>query len=341
VLFICTANTTDSVPPALLDRMDVIHLSGYTEDEKFGIARRYLIPKQLREHGLTASKTSIHDKSVRLVIREYTREAGVRNLERQLAALFRKAATQIAKGESVRVKIDEALAREWLGPRRFAGEVRKRTSEPGVATGLAWTPIGGEVLFVEAGAYDGKGRLRLTGQLSEVMQESAQAAFSWVRAHAEELGLDPEWFATHDVHIHVPSGAVPKDGPSAGVAMATAIVSLVTGRPVSADVGMTGEVTLTGQVLGIGGVREKVLAAQRAKLKRVILPRENEPDLEELPPETSEALDFVLADELPDVLEAALDGRPARRRVSADGTNGRARRTPARQAQARRRRSGT
>jgi ATP-dependent Lon protease len=308
VLFICTANTTDTIPSPLLDRMDVIQLSGYTEEEKFGIARKYLIPKQLREHGLTASRATLHDRALRLVIREYTREAGVRNLERQLATLFRKAATQIAKGEAEKLKLDEARTREWLGPRRFAGEVRKRTSEPGVATGLAWTPVGGEILFVEASAYEGRGRLKLTGQLSEVMQESAQAAFTWVRANAEALGLGREWFGAHDVHIHVPAGAVPKDGPSAGVAMATAIVSLVADRPVAADVGMTGEVTLTGQVLPIGGVREKVLAAQRAGLKRVILPRENEPDLADLPPETKEALVFVLANEVPEVLDAALDG---------------------------------
>jgi ATP-dependent Lon protease len=313
VLFICTANTTDTIPSPLLDRMDVIHLSGYTEDEKFGIARKYLIPKQLRAHGLTTRRVTIHDKALRLVIREYTREAGVRNLERQIAALFRKAATQIAKGEAEKLKVDEARAREWLGPRRFSHEVRKRTSEPGVATGLAWTPAGGEILFIEAGAYEGKGRLKLTGQLSEVMQESAQTAFSWVRSRAVALQLDPGWFAAHDVHIHVPAGAVPKDGPSAGVAMATAIVSLVTGRPVANDVGMTGEVTLTGQVLPIGGVREKVLAAQRAGLKRVILPRENESDLEELPEDAREAIEFVLADELPQVLMAALDGKaPAR-----------------------------
>ncbi|HET9675189.1 MAG TPA: endopeptidase La [Gaiellaceae bacterium] len=309
VLFICTANTTDTIPPPLLDRMDLIRLSGYTEDEKFGIARKYLIPKQLREHGLTASRVSILDRAVRVVIREYTREAGVRNLERQLAALFRKAATQIARGEADKVKIDEARTREWLGPRRFSSEVRRRVAEPGVATGLAWTPVGGEILFIEAGAYDGRGKLQLTGQLSEVMQESAQTAFSWVRSHAVELGLDPGWFSAHDVHIHVPAGAVPKDGPSAGVAMATAIVSLVTDRPVAEDVGMTGEVTLTGQVLPIGGVREKVLAAERARLKRVILPRENEPDLEELPEDTRKKLEFVLADELPDVLAAALDGK--------------------------------
>ena len=309
VLFICTANTTDTVPAPLLDRMDLIQLSGYTEDEKFGIARKYLIPKQLREHGLTASRVTILDRPVRLVIREYTREAGVRNLERRLAELFRKAATQIARGQADKVKIDEARVREWLGPRRFSSEVRKRVTEPGVATGLAWTPVGGEILFVEAGAYDGRGRLRLTGQLSEVMQESAQTAFSWVRSNAVTLAFDPGWFGAHDVHIHVPAGAVPKDGPSAGVAMATAIVSLVTGRPVAADVGMTGEVTLTGQVLPIGGVREKVLAAERAGLKRVILPRENEPDLAELPEDTRKKLEFVLADEVPDVLAAALDGK--------------------------------
>jgi ATP-dependent Lon protease len=325
VLFICTANTTETIPSPLLDRMDVIHLSGYTEDEKFGIARKYLVPKQLREHGLTASRATLHDKALRLVIREYTREAGVRNLERQLAALFRKAATSIATGAAEKAKIDEAQVRAWLGPRRFSGEVRKRTADPGVATGLAWTPVGGDTLFVEAGAYDGRGRLKLTGQLSDVMQESAQAAFSWVRSHAEALDLDPRWFTEHDVHIHVPSGAVPKDGPSAGVAMATAIVSLVTERPVADDVGMTGEVTLTGQVLPIGGVREKLLAAQRAGLKRVILPRQNEPDLEELPPETKDALDVVLVDELPEALAAALDGRPKIRGVKrASGSERRA-----------------
>jgi len=312
VLFICTANTTDTIPAPLLDRMDVIHLSGYTEDEKFGIARKYLVPKQLREHGLTATRIAINDKAVRLVIREYTREAGVRNLERQLAALCRKAATAIAKGEATKLRVDEAKVREWLGARRFSGEVRKRTSEPGVATGLAWTPVGGEILFIEASAYDGRGRLKLTGQLSDVMQESAQTGFSWVRANASALGLDPEWFGRHDVHIHVPSGAVPKDGPSAGVAMATAVVSLITGRPVTDDVGMTGEITLTGQVLPIGGVREKALAAQRAGLTRVIVPRENAPDLDELPPETRKAIEFVLVDDVSEVLDAALNGKRVR-----------------------------
>jgi ATP-dependent Lon protease len=313
VLFICTANQLETIPGPLLDRMDVIPISGYTEDEKVAIAQRYLLPKQQEANGLKASQAKIGAGILRLVIREYTREAGLRNLERRIGDLLRKAATRIARGEAKRVTIDEAFVRESLGPRRFSGEARKRTADPGVATGLAVTQTGGDVLFIEATAYPGKGRLRITGQLGEVMQESAQAALSWVRSHAGELGLDPDWFAEHDVHIHVPAGAVPKDGPSAGVAMATAIVSLASGRTVSADVGMTGEVTLTGQVLQIGGVREKVLAAQRAGLKKVILPRENEPDLSELPEETRNELEFVLADTVEEVLAAALDGRAAAR----------------------------
>ncbi len=247
VLFICTANTLDTVPPPLLDRMDVISLSGYTEDEKLGIAKKYLLPKQLKAHGLTKEQLTLPDKVMRTVIREYTRESGVRNLERRLADVCRKAATEVATGKAEKIKVDEQRLREWLGPRRFPGEVRKRTSEPGVATGLAFTALGGDVLFIEASAYPGKGKLTITGQLGDVMQESAQAALSWVRAHTEQLGLPEDWFATHDVHIHVPAGAVPKDGPSAGITMATAIASLVRGEPVSDDVGMTGEITLTGQ----------------------------------------------------------------------------------------------
>jgi ATP-dependent Lon protease len=313
VLFICTANQLETIPPALLDRMDVIHLSGYTEDEKLGIAKRYLVPKQLEAHGLQKGHIRFGDRVLRIVIREYTREAGLRGLERQIAALCRKAATQVAKGKAKQIRLDEARVREWLGPRRFPADVRKRTADPGVATGLAVTAVGGDVLFVEATGYPGKGRLTVTGQLGEVMQESAQAALSWVRSHAVELGLDPTWFSDHDVHVHVPAGAVPKDGPSAGITMATAIVSLVRGQPVADDVAMTGEITLTGQVLPIGGVREKVLAAQRAGIRRVVLPSENEPDLEELPDETREAVDFVLADSLDRVLAAAFDGVGKRR----------------------------
>jgi ATP-dependent Lon protease len=305
VLFICTANTIDTIPSPLLDRMDVISLSGYTEDEKLGIAKRYLVPKQVEAHGLTTDRVTISDKALRLVIREYTREAGVRGLERRVADLCRKAARKVAEGHEGKIRIDERRVRSWLGARRYSGEVRRRTADPGVATGLAYTAAGGDVLFIEAQGYPGKGRLTITGQLGEVMQESAQAALSWVRSHTEQLGVSPEWFSEHDVHVHVPAGAVPKDGPSAGVTMATAIASLVRGVPVSAEVGMTGELTLTGQVLAIGGLREKVLAAQRAGLKRVVLPRENEHDLDDLPAETRRELEFVLVDSIEEVFEVA------------------------------------
>jgi ATP-dependent Lon protease len=315
VLFICTANTLDAIPGPLLDRMDVIHLSGYTEDEKFGIAKRYLVPKQLDAHGLGDGRATIADKALRTIIREYTREAGVRNLERQIAAVLRRAAREVAEGraKAKTLRIDERRARAWLGPRRFPSEVRKRTADPGVATGLAFTAAGGDVLFIEATAYPGEGRLTITGQLGEVMQESAQAALSWVRSHAEALGVEPNWFTEHDVHVHVPAGAVPKDGPSAGITIATAIASLVRAEPVSEEVGMTGEITLTGQVLAIGGVREKTLAAQRAGLKRVVLPRENEPDLAELPAETTRELELVLVDSIEEVFAAAFDGRGTQR----------------------------
>jgi ATP-dependent Lon protease len=250
---------------------------------------------------------------LRTIIREYTREAGVRNLERRLADVCRKAATEVAQRRATRIRVDDELLRDWLGTRRFSGEVRRRTSDPGVATWLAYTSVGGDILFIEATAYAGTGKLTITGQLGDVMRESAQAALSWVRAHADELGLPPDWFAEHDVHIHVPAGAVPKDGPSAGVTMATAIASLVRDTPVAADVGMTGEITLTGQVLPIGGLREKSLAAQRAGLKRVVFPVENEPDLADLPAETRAAIEFVPAETIEDVFRVAFDGRRARR----------------------------
>jgi len=313
ILFICTANQLETIPPPLLDRMDVIQLSGYTEREKVQIARRYLVPKQLEAHGLKPKQAGFTERGLLLVIREYTREAGVRNLERRIADLCRKVATQMAEGRSKGVRLDEKRVRGWLGARRFPGDVRKRTSDPGVATGLAYTPVGGDVLFIEATAYPGKGRLVVTGQLGDVMRESAQAAHSWVRSHAGLVGVDEQWFAEHDVHVHVPAGAVPKDGPSAGITIATAISSLAAGRTVSDGVGMTGEITLTGQVLPIGGVREKVLAAQRAGLDRVVLPKENEPDLEELPQEVRDELEFILVDGIQEVLEAAFDSaRPAR-----------------------------
>ncbi|MGH2936296.1 MAG: endopeptidase La [Gaiellaceae bacterium] len=309
VLFICTANTVDTIPAPLLDRMDTIALAGYTEDEKIGIAKRYLVPKQIEAHGLPPGTLAIPEKTLRLVVREYTHEAGVRGLERRIADLCRKAARLVAEGHEGKIAVTERRVRTWLGPRRFSGEMlRRRTADPGVATGLAYTAAGGDVLFIEAQAYPGKGRLIITGQLGEVMQESAQAALSWVRSHAAALGLPEDWFGEHDVHIHVPAGAVPKDGPSAGVTIATAIASLVRGVPVSDDVGMTGEITLTGRVLPIGGVREKALAAQRAGLRRIVLPRENEPDLEELPPETRRELDVVLVDSIEEVFTAAFNG---------------------------------
>ncbi len=310
-LFICTANTVDTIPPALLDRMDVIQLSGYTEEEKLGIAERYLVPRQVTEHGLEPRAIEIGKPVLRLLAREYTREAGVRGLERRIGDLCRKAAVQVARGSDEQIRVTEELAREWLGQRRFSAETRRRTADPGVATGLAYTPVGGDVLYIEAQAYPGRGKLTVTGQLGEVMQESAQAALSWVRSHTGELELDERWFSRHDVHVHVPAGAVPKDGPSAGIAMATAIASLVRETAVADDIAMTGEITLTGQVLPIGGVRDKVLAAQRAGLGRVILPRENEHDLEELPSETRDALCFVLVESIAEVFDAAFSSNGA------------------------------
>jgi ATP-dependent Lon protease len=318
VLFICTANALDTIPGPLLDRMDVIELAGYTEEEKLGIAKRYLVPKQVAGHGLKRAQLRLSDRILRTIIREYTREAGVRNLERRLADVCRKAASEVARNSETIIKVDDARLREWLGPRRFSGEVRKRVSHPGVATGLAYTTVGGDVLFVEATAYPGRGRLTITGQLGDVMQESAQAALSWVRSNAASIGVPDTWFADHDVHVHVPAGAVPKDGPSAGVTMATAIASLLRNQAVAADVGMTGEITLTGGVLPIGGLREKSLAAARAGLKRVIIPRENEPDLADLPEETRKELTFIPVDTIEQVFEAAFsdNGRTRARNVT-------------------------
>jgi ATP-dependent Lon protease len=308
ILFICTANQLETIPPPLLDRVEVIRLSGYTEEEKLGIAKRYLVPKQLEAHGLTSEQAKFTDNALRLVIREYTREAGVRNLDREIAALCRKAAADIAGGNRKRVRIDERRVRSWLGRPRFSGEVRRRTSDPGVATGLAVTPVGGDVLYIEATAMPGEGRLIVTGQLGEVMRESAQAALSWVRSHASDLGLEADWFEGKDVHIHVPAGAVPKDGPSAGIALATALASLALNRPVSEEVAMTGEITLTGQVLPVGGVREKVLAAQRAGVTTVVLPKENEGDLDDLPRDVRKSMTFVPADSIDEVIEVAFPG---------------------------------
>jgi len=308
VMFIATANTLDPVPPALQDRMEVIQLAGYTVDEKLHIAKRYLVPRQIERNGLQRSQISFADAAVKAIIDEYTREAGVRNLEREIGSICRKIARQIAEGQKGKVTISGKRARELLGKRRYFAEQRRRTKDPGVATGLAWTPVGGEVLFVEATAMPGDGKLTTTGQIGDVMRESAQAALSWVRGHLNRvaLGVEEEWFTSHDIHIHVPAGAVPKDGPSAGVAMAVALASLVAGRPVSSDVAMTGEVTLTGQVLPIGGVKEKALAAQRAGIKRVILPARNEGDVTEIPEHQREGLEFIYCETIEDALAAAL-----------------------------------
>ena len=313
VLFIATANVLDTIPGPLRDRMEMIQLAGYTTDEKLHIARKYLVPRQIEANGLTPARIEFTDPALTAIIEEYTREAGVRNLEREIGTVCRKVARDFAAsdGKGRKVKVSGKKARELLGRQKFFPESRRRTRVPGVATGLAWTPTGGDVLFVEATAMPGNGRLVITGQLGDVMKESAQAALSFVRANATEVapGVEEDWFATHDIHIHVPAGAVPKDGPSAGVAMTVALVSLVTGRPVRNDVAMTGEVTLTGQVLPIGGVKEKSLAAQRAGIKMVILPERNEGDVEEIPEHERSELEFAYVDTVGDAVSLALGGR--------------------------------
>jgi ATP-dependent Lon protease len=310
VVFIATANILDTIPSPLLDRMETIELAGYTLDEKKHIARRYLVPRQIEANGLKASQIEFADPALVAIIEEYTREAGVRNLERQIGTVCRKIAREVAEGNvEGKVRISAKRARELLGRRRFFAEQRRRTKDPGVATGLAWTPTGGDVLFIEAtAARPGSGGLTITGQLGDVMKESAQAALSYVRGHWQEIApeLESDWFSSNDLHIHVPAGAVPKDGPSAGVAMTVALASLISGRPVSNEVAMTGEVTLTGQVLPIGGLKEKSLAAQRAGIKRVIVPERNEGDVEEIPERERADLEFVFVEEVSAAIDAAL-----------------------------------
>jgi ATP-dependent Lon protease len=326
VMFITTGNTLDTIPGPLRDRMEVIQLAGYTEDEKLEIAKRYLVPRQIERNGLRKSWISFADRALRTIIRDYTREAGVRNLEREIGTVCRKVARDVAESSNgarpaKKASISEARVRDLLGRPRFHSETKRRTRQPGVATGLAWTPVGGDVLFIEATSYPGKGNLTITGQLGDVMRESAQAALSYVRRHHAELapGLGEDWFAEHDIHIHVPAGATPKDGPSAGVTMATALVSLITARPVRDEVGMTGEITLTGQVLPIGGLKEKSLAAQRAGISTVIAPSLNEADVEEIPEHLRRDLTFVFVDHIDEVLEVALEAPSSngRRRSSA------------------------
>jgi ATP-dependent Lon protease len=313
VMFITTANNLDTIPGPLRDRMEVIQLAGYTEAEKLQIAKRYLVPRQIERNGLTSSRIAFTDAGLKAIISDYTREAGVRQLEREIGSVVRKVARQVAEGKAKRkVSITEPRVRDLLGKRKFYSETRRRTSRPGVATGLAWTPVGGEVLFVEATAMPGAGHLTITGQLGDVMRESAQAARSYVRANAPELfeHLPDDWFATHDIHIHVPAGAIPKDGPSAGVTMVTALVSLLSGRPVRSDTAMTGEVTLTGQVLPIGGLKDKALAAQRSGVHTIIAPELNEADIDEIPEHLRKSLHFVFVSTIDEVLKAALNRRP-------------------------------
>jgi ATP-dependent Lon protease len=294
--------------------MEVIELAGYTLEEKLEIAKRYLVPRQVERNGLVKSKIEFTDEALREIIDGYTREAGVRNLEREVGSVCRKVAREFAEGRrrSKRV-IRPRQVLEYLGKRRIHPEVRRRTDEPGVATGLAWTPVGGDVLFVEATAYPGEGKLQLTGMLGDVMRESAAAALSYIKTRVEDLGTDMpgDYFATHDFHVHVPAGAIPKDGPSAGITMATALASRITGRPVRSDTAMTGEITLTGQVLPIGGLKEKALAAQRAEIERVIFPRRNEPDLEDVPEHLRREMEFLPVDHVGDVLAEALEPVPS------------------------------
>jgi ATP-dependent Lon protease len=298
----------DSIPGPLRDRMEIIDLPGFVEDEKFEIARRYLVARQLKTNGLTAEQAEIGDDALRAIIRDYTREAGVRQLEREIGATLRNAAMHIAEGTAGHVAIVPEDLGEILGPPRFEGEVAMRTSVPGVATGLAWTPVGGDILFIEATRFPGSGRLILTGQLGEVMRESAQAALSLVKARASTLGLDPATFEKSDIHIHVPAGAIPKDGPSAGVAMYTALVSLLTNRTVRSDTAMTGEISLRGLVLPVGGIKEKVVAAARAGLSTVILPARNRKDYDDIPESARNSLRFLWAERAEQVTEAALEG---------------------------------
>jgi ATP-dependent Lon protease len=306
VMFICTANLTDTIQPAFLDRMEVIRLSGYTEEEKIEIARRHILPKQLEEHGLTAQNLLIPDKALRSMIGGYTREAGLRNLEREIASVSRKVARRVAEGRPGTVKVTPANLPKYLGaPKILPDEILKQDAV-GIAMGLAWTATGGDVMFIEATAMKGKGRLMLTGSLGDVMKESAQAALSYARTRARQFGIRDEYFGSHDLHVHVPEGAIPKDGPSAGITMATAILSVLTARPVRRALAMTGEITLRGNVLPIGGLKEKILAARRAGITTVVIPRLNQKELDEIQPALRRGIAVHPVDSVEEVLKLAL-----------------------------------
>ena len=320
VMFITTANTLDTIPPALRDRMEVLNLSGYTEEEKVHIAQMFLIPKQLIAHGLRPGEITISEDAIRLIISQFTREAGVRNLEREIASVMRRDVADMAVKKSRKVVDDVKRVRAALGKRRFYDDVAERIDRPGVATGLVWTPVGGEIIFVEAALTPGKGELKLTGQLGEVMKESASAALSYLKSRAASLNIDPAIFDKNDIHVHVPAGAQPKEGPSAGITVLVAMASLLTGRPVRDDVAMTGEITLRGRVLPIGGIKEKVLGAHRAGLRRVLLPRRNEADLDDIPADLRKEMQLVMVESIDEVLREALT--PTVAAVRSNGAGG-------------------
>ena len=315
-LFIATANMVENIPGPLRDRMEIIELSGYTEEEKLAIARRHLVPKQLLENGLKPGQLTFGASALKEVVRNYTREAGVRNLEREIASLCRKTARRVAEGKRGRVKLESAEVQDMLGPERYMGEPGLEANQVGQAIGLAWTSAGGEVLHIEAQAMKGRGGLILTGQLGDVMKESAQAALTFTRAREKELGIPEDFFSTHELHIHVPAGAIPKDGPSAGVTMATALISAATGRPIKRTVAMTGEITLRGRVLPVGGIKEKVLAAARYGMATVVLPKDNEKDLVEIPASVRAKLKLITAQTVDEVLAVALEPRPGKPKTS-------------------------
>jgi ATP-dependent Lon protease len=322
VMFIATANTMDTVPGPLRDRMEVIEIPGYTQSDKLSIAKQYLVPRQLDANGLKKGQAKFNDDGLRYVIEGYTREAGVRNLERNIGSIARGIAAEIVSGEKTTEAVTRAEVEKFLGPRRFEPELAQRTSVPGVATGMAYTPVGGDILFIEATRMPGKGMITLTGQIGDVMKESATAAFSLIRSRSEQLGIDPKLLAESDIHIHVPAGAIPKDGPSAGVAMFTALASLMLNRPVKHDLAMTGEITLRGLVLPIGGLKEKTLAAKRAGIRQVIVPKRNEKDLPDIPEEVRKTLKFHFVENIDQVLHIALGAAPKVRKTAPKGVAG-------------------
>jgi ATP-dependent Lon protease len=318
VMFITTANVLDTIPPALRDRLEIINFAGYTHDEKFKIAHDFLLKKQLENHGLSEEKVELTKDALKFIIHHYTREAGVRNLERKIATVFRKVAKRVAEGEKNKIVVKASDIQKYLGPIKFTSTMIEKKDEIGMSTGLAWTEAGGDILFIEVALMPGKGHLTLTGQLGDVMKESAQAALSYIRSRAHLMGISDKTFQKTDIHVHVPEGAVPKDGPSAGAAITTAIVSALTKTPVHRKVGMTGEVTLRGRVLEIGGLKEKVIAAHRAGLKTIIVPKENKKDLEDVPKEVMKDLTFKFVTHMDEVLGVALT-KPLPKTKVADG----------------------